>query len=158
MKKDSKIVDPKKLPALVARLKKQGKKIVTTNGAFDLFHVGHLRFLENVKKHGNVLIVGLNTDTSIRKRKGASRPIIPLKHRMEILAALPFVDYVTYFAEDTPSKLLSAIRPQVHVKDNGYKLNEIVERPLIESLGGKVVLIPYTKETSTTKIIERVRK
>lgn len=158
MKKSVKIVDPKKISALAAKLKRQGKKIVTTNGAFDLFHVGHLRFLQNVKKYGDVLIVGLNTDASIRKRKGTSRPIIPLKHRMEILAALPFVDYITYFAEDTPSKLLSALRPHVHVKDNGYALNEIAERPLIESLGGKVVLIPYTKETSTTKIIERVRK
>lgn len=154
----NKIIDPKKLRALAQKLRRQRKKIVTTNGAFDLFHVGHLRFLKNVKKFGDVMIVGLNTDASIRKRKGAARPIIPLKHRMEILSELPFVDYVTYFSEDTPSRFLSAVRPHVHVKDNGYTLDEIAERPLIERLGGKVILIPYTKETSTTKIIARVKQ
>lgn len=151
----SKIISPQKIGALAQKLKRQGKKIITTNGAFDLFHVGHLRFLNNVKKHGDVLIVGLNTDASIRKRKGINRPVIPLKHRMEILAALPAVDYVTYFAEPTPEKMLTRIRPDMHIKDNGYK--DIAERPLIESFGGRVLLIPYTKETSTTKIIERVK-
>lgn len=156
--KDKKIIPPSQIPKLVAKLRRQGKKIVTTNGAFDMLHVGHIRFLKNVKTFGDVMIVGLNSDSSIQKNKGPNRPVIPLKFRLEMLATLPFVDYVTYFSEGTPVGFLKMVKPKIHVKDTGYKISEIKERPLIESFGGKVVLIPYTKEISTTKIIEKIKK
>lgn len=158
MKKHAKIISPRLVANVIGREKKKRKKIVSTNGVFDLLHVGHVRSLESAKKLGDILIVGLNTDASVRRLKGLDRPIIPLKHRIQMVAALSCVDYVSYFKEDTPQKWLMSVKPDVHVKGADRKLHEVAERSLVEAMGGKVVLAPHDKKMSTTKILERIAK
>ncbi len=141
-----------------AELKKKGKKIVTTNGCFDLMHAGHVDSLEKAKALGDVLIIGLNSDDSVRKVKGPLRPIVDEKNRARMLAALEVVDYVVIFNESEPSSLLGAIKPDIHVKGADRKMSEIIEKDAVEKNGGKVVLMPFELNISTTQIINRIIK
>jgi D-beta-D-heptose 7-phosphate kinase/D-beta-D-heptose 1-phosphate adenosyltransferase len=146
------------IKAAAARAKKQGKKIVFTNGCFDLLHVGHLHVLREAKKLGNVLIVALNSDRSVRKIKGPERPIVSESERAELIAALEMVDYVTLFDEPDPIPLLREIQPDVLVKGGDWGEGGVVGRELVEGWGGKVAVIPYLEGHSTTNIIEKVER
>lgn len=137
-------------------LKSEGDKIVFTNGCFDVLHLGHVRYLKEAKKLGDVLVIGLNSDSSVKKLKGPSRPYVTDHERAEILASLESVDYVTIFDETRPDNLINAIKPDIHVKGGDYKMEELPERHLVEKLGGKVIVIPPTKGRSTTNIIEKI--
>ncbi len=156
-----KIIGAEELERVVRELREQGKSIVFTNGCFDLLHVGHVRYLAEAKGYGDVLIVGLNSDESVRRLKGPKRPIVPEGERAEMLAALESVDYVVIFEEDTPERLIRMIRPDVHVKGGDYRPDEVLEAPLVRELGGEVRIAQYVDGKSTTvmvqKIVERMR-
>ena len=134
------------------------KRVVFTNGCFDLLHPGHVRLLEQARKLGDALVVGLNNDASVRRLKGDSRPLVPEAGRAEVLAALACVDAVTLFEEDTPRELIAALRPDVLVKGGDWKPDQIVGREEVEAAGGKVVVVPYVEGYSTTALIERLGK
>lgn len=151
-----KIVSRKKIVDLVRGLKKQGKKIVFTNGCFDLLHVGHVRYLKKAKDYGDVLIVGLNTDESVRALKGEKRPLVPQQERAEVLGGLAAVDYITFFDEETPFNLVKEVEPDILVKGADYKIRNIVGADIIKSAGGKVVRIPLAKNISTSTIIRSI--
>ncbi len=138
------------------RLKKNGRKVVFTNGCFDLLHRGHVHCLRKAKSLGDVLIVGLNSDASVRKIKGKRRPIIPQVDRAEILAALEMVDYVLIFAEETPHRVISALVPDVLVKGGDYRRGEIVGRDVVEGSGGQVVRVRQVRGRSSNRIINRI--
>lgn len=151
-----KIVNRKKLASILENLRKKGHKIVFTNGCFDLLHVGHVRYLTEAKKKGDVLVVAINTDQSIKKLKGTNRPLTPEAERAEILSALAAVDFVTYFDQDTPAEIISQLKPNVLVKGADYKIKEIVGHDFMSRSGGKVVRVPLAKNYSTTKIIDSI--
>ena len=136
-------------------LHERGKKIVFTNGCFDILHAGHVEYLEAAKELGDKLIVAINTDRSVRKLKGSSRPVNTLAHRAKVLASLQCIDKVVFFDEDTPIKLIKAIRPDVLVKGGDYKLKDIVGHKEVSQSGGSVVTIPLVKGLSTSKIISK---
>ena len=136
-------------------LHERGKKIVFTNGCFDILHAGHVEYLEAAKELGDKLIVAINTDRSVRKLKGSSRPVNTLAHRAKVLASLQCIDKVVFFDEDTPIKLIKAIRPDVLVKGGDYKLKDIVGHKEVSQCGGSVVTIPLVKGLSTSKIISK---
>ncbi len=151
-----KIISRTELKELVEKLKKENKKIVSTNGAFDILHYGHIKSLKFAKEQGDIVIVGLNTDSSIKKYKSEKRPIIPENQRTVVLSAIMYVDYVVLFDEETPNELLKEIQPDVHVKGSEYEEN-IPEKEIIEKYGGKVVFIERDeKEVSSTNIINRI--
>ncbi len=139
-------------------LKKQGKKVVFTNGCFDILHAGHIEILKKAKEKGDILIVGLNSDKSIKKIKGRKRPIMDEKDRALILDSIKFVDYVVLFDEETPYNLIKEIKPDVLVKGSDYKINEVVGADIVIKNGGEVFLVPLLKGKSTSKIIEEVLK
>lgn len=144
------------LKTIVANLRKHGKKIVFTNGCFDILHIGHVKYLEKAKKYGDVLIVGLNSDSSVRKIKGKSRPLNKQKDRALVLAALGFIDYVVIFNEDTPYNLISILKPDVLVKGSDWHKDKIVGAGLVNKAGGKVIGAPFIKGFSTTKLIRKI--
>jgi len=145
-----------KLVAVRRRLRRQGKKVVFTNGCFDLLHAGHVCLFHKAKKLGDVLIIALNSDASVRRLKGPNRPIFPLRERFEILAALAGVDYLTSFGEPTPQKTIAALRPDVLVKGGDWGPFEIVGRSEVEAAGGRVVRVPYFKGHSTSALIRKI--
>ncbi len=155
---NKKIASLKKLIQIVSRLRKQKKIIVTTNGVFDMLHLGHVKYLEEAKKLGDVLVVGVNTDFSVKQIKGNKRPINNEKSRIGILAALDSVDYVFLFNEKDPRKWLSKLKPNIHVKAGDYKINQIVERDAVEKNNGKIVIAKMKKGYSTTNLIEKILK
>jgi D-beta-D-heptose 7-phosphate kinase/D-beta-D-heptose 1-phosphate adenosyltransferase len=151
---------PKILPAgraatLARRLQRRGQIVVFTNGCFDLLHAGHAGLLEKARAHGDFLMVGVNSDRSVRRLKGAGRPIVPLRERMEVLAALRAVDCVVPFGEATPARLIVRIRPDVLVKGADYRRAEIVGRDTVEAAGGRVVTVPLRRGRSTSDLIRR---
>lgn len=152
----NKIKSLKELISIVQNLKSKNKKIVTTNGAFDILHLGHVKYLEQARKLGDVLIVGVNTDSSVKQYKSEKRPINDEKSRIGVLAALESVDYAFLFNENDPRKWLGKINPDIHVKAGDYKLSQIIEKDAVERNNGKVVLIPMVKGYSTTKIIKKI--
>jgi D-beta-D-heptose 7-phosphate kinase/D-beta-D-heptose 1-phosphate adenosyltransferase len=154
---DKYLGDRHQLAARVAALRAQGKRIVFTNGCFDILHHGHVLCLNRAKALGDVLIVGLNSDASVRRLKGEGRPINPLADRAQVLAALSAVDYVVPFDEDTPAELIRAIRPDLYVKGGDYTRATLPEAQLVESLGGAVQILPYLSDHSTTAIVARIR-
>ncbi|MGB9642785.1 MAG: D-glycero-beta-D-manno-heptose 1-phosphate adenylyltransferase [Candidatus Ratteibacteria bacterium] len=154
--KSKKIKSLKELQKIVENLKIQKKKIVFTNGCFDILHAGHLHLLEKAKKKGDILIVGLNSDESVRKLKGNNRPIIPEKDRAYLLSGLSCVDYCVIFNEETPAHVIKAIRPDVLVKGADYKHGEIVGEDIVRAHKGKVLRIPILKGKSTTGIIKKI--
>lgn len=146
----------KEIRAIVQNLKNEGAKIVFTNGCFDILHLGHVRYLRKAKNLGDILVVGLNSDDSVRQLKGPERPYISELERAEILASLECVDYVIIFSEKRPDNLIKIVKPDFHVKGGDYKISALPEKKLVESLGGKVVVIPPIKGRSTTNIVERI--
>jgi len=144
------------LKAIVDRLKTEGRKVVFTNGCFDLLHVGHVRYLEAARALGDCLIVGVNTDERVRELKGPGRPLVSEFERAEVIAALQCVDYVTLFAEDTPSDLISFLQPDIHVKGGDYDAEEIPEAEAVRSYGGRVVILPLIEGHSTSDIVSRI--
>lgn len=135
-----------------------GKNIVFTNGCFDILHIGHMRYLQEAAKLGDILVVGLNSDASVKRLKGTSRPINSELERAEMLCAFEFVDYVIIFEEDTPLELIKKIQPDVLVKGGDYENEYIIGTNEVESRGGKLVLIPFVEGKSTTNIIEKIQK
>jgi rfaE bifunctional protein nucleotidyltransferase chain/domain len=144
--------------ALVARHRREGRTIVFTNGVFDLLHPGHVRYLEVARSLGDCLIVGLNGDASVRRNKGASRPITPERERAEVLLALAAVDAVVLFDEDTPAEIIDALQPDVLVKGADWAADRIVGRETVEARSGRVVRVTLEEGHSTTAIVERVRR
>ncbi len=143
---------------LVARLKRpRGERVVFTNGCFDVLHRGHVEYLEAARALGDVLVVGLNTDDSVRRLKGPSRPVNPEDDSAYVLAGLAAVDYVTYFAEDTPRDLIVALLPDVLVKGGDYRKEDIVGGAEVEAAGGQVVVAPLVPGRSTTAILQRAQ-
>jgi rfaE bifunctional protein nucleotidyltransferase chain/domain len=143
--------------ALVARLRDAGKTVVFTNGVFDLLHPGHLRYLQHARTLGDALIVGMNSDGSVRAIKGPDRPINPQHERAEVLAALACVDAVVIFDEDTPHHVIAAVRPDVLVKGADWAEDAIVGRDIVEAGGGRVVRVAIEPGYSTTAILQKVR-
>ena len=143
------------LKKITAGLKKRGKKIVFTNGCFDLLHYGHVKYLEDAKRGGDVLVVAVNSDRSVKKLKGKMRPIINEIFRQSVLASLDSVDYVTMFSEETPLKVIKTIKPDVLVKGADWRKNAIVGADFVKSYGGKVKTIKLVKGLSTTMLIKK---
>jgi rfaE bifunctional protein nucleotidyltransferase chain/domain len=139
-----------------AKLRKQGKKVVFTNGCFDLIHGGHIELFRKAKSLGDVLIVALNTDASVRRIKGPSRPVFPLEERFEVLGAIEYIDYLTSFAEEIPQKIIAALLPDILVKGGDWQSGQVVGRKEVEAAGGRVVIVPYLKGHSSTSIIHRI--
>jgi rfaE bifunctional protein nucleotidyltransferase chain/domain len=155
MKKN--LVKRSEVGTLVRRLKRGGRKIVFTNGVFDIIHRGHVEYLTKARSFGDILVVGLNTDASVRRLKGKSRPVQKQVDRAIILLALKAVDYVVLFDEDTPDRLIRQIRPDVLVKGADYKPDEIVGAGFVKSYGGQVRRVALTRGCSASKIIQRLR-
>lgn len=148
------------LPDLLERLEAHraaGERIVFTNGCFDLIHAGHVTLLEQAAEQGERLVVGLNTDASVVRLKGSTRPLVAQEARALVVASLRPVDYVVFFDEDTPAELIQALRPDVLVKGDDYALDEVVGRDTVEASGGKVVRVPLVPGFSTTSVVERLR-
>lgn len=146
-------MDRLRLIARVAVERREQKTIILANGCFDLFHVGHIRYLAGAKSLGDVLIVGLNSDEQVRKLKGNNRPFMPETERAEIVAALRFVDFVTVFPEPTVEQLIRAIRPDFHAKGTDYTIDTVPEREIVFECGGKVAIVGDPKDHSSTKLI-----
>ncbi len=146
------------LVKIVSSLRDRKKRTVFTNGCFDILHVGHVAYLRRAKKLGDALIVGLNSDASVRAIKGKDRPINREADRAEILSALSFVDYVTIFSESNPEKLIRALKPDVLVKGSDWKISEIAGGDFVRSYGGRVSRIPFVKGHSTTSVIKKIKR
>ena len=155
---NKKLVARGDIEKLCRRLRRQKKKIVFTNGVFDIIHRGHVDYLIRAKRLGDVLIVGLNTDKSVKIFKGPNRPINRQADRAVVLAALEMVDYIILFGEGTPQKLISQVMPDFLVKGADYKISEIVGADFVKSYGGKVIRVRMTPEKSTTALISRLKK
>lgn len=153
----SKIVDKQALLEARGKMKQAGKQLVFTNGCFDLIHAGHVRYLAQARALGDVLVVALNSDRSVRALKGEGRPILNEQERAEVIAALEAVDYVIVFDEETPRELIAALLPDVLVKGGDWPLDQIVGRDEVEAAGGKVLSLPYVEGSSTTELIERIK-
>lgn len=150
--RDDKIKERHELKAVVEALRKEGKRVVFTNGCFDLLHRGHIHCLKQAKLQGDVLVVAINSDSSVRALKGAPRPILPEEDRAEILAALACVDHVVIFDEPDPLNLIELLKPDVLVKGGDYTPDEIVGAKEVESYGGKVVIIPLARDVKRPDI------
>ncbi|MGI8639099.1 MAG: adenylyltransferase/cytidyltransferase family protein [Pyrinomonadaceae bacterium] len=150
------ILDRTRLLAKVAIERKNGAKIVLANGCFDLFHVGHIRYLAGAKALGGCLIVGINSDEQVRKLKGENRPFMPEMERAEIISALRFVDLVTIFNEPTVEELIRAIRPDFHAKGTDYTAETVPEREIVVECGGQVAIVGDPKNHSSTELISKV--
>jgi rfaE bifunctional protein nucleotidyltransferase chain/domain len=152
----SKIIPRNELKTTVERLKREGKKVVFTNGCFDILHAGHTRYLREARKMGDALILALNSDSSVRSIKGPMRPIVPEAERAEVVAALDSVDYVTVFDELTPLELIEYLRPDVIVKGGDWAEKDIVGAETVRKWGGRVAIMPMIEGASTTNIIDKV--
>ena len=152
-----KIQPPDQLAATLEDARGNGKAVVTTNGCFDVLHLGHVRYLQAARELGDLLVVGVNSDTSVQALKGANRPLVPEDERAELLAGLECVDYVTIFSQLDPVALLSQLKPNIHVKGGDYKIDEIIEREVVEANGGKVMVGLNVPGKSTTNLIQTIR-
>jgi D-beta-D-heptose 7-phosphate kinase/D-beta-D-heptose 1-phosphate adenosyltransferase len=153
----SKIKSPGPLSRILKSQGARGRKVVFTNGCFDILHQGHVSYLERARSLGDLLVVGVNADASVRRLKGRGRPVNGLADRMGVLAALEAVDYVTWFPEDTPLALILKLKPGVLVKGSDWKIGQIVGGSEVRSWGGRVKRLPYLKGRSTTAILKRSR-
>ncbi len=151
-----KIKKRQELYRIIKTLKEKGKKIIFTNGCFDLLHLGHVRYLEEAKSLGDILVVGVNSDRSVRELKGPNRPILPERERAEIISGLGCVDYVTIFDELDPLELISSLLPHVLVKGGDWTRESIVGREVVERAGGEVVVLPFVEGASTSNLIETI--
>lgn len=152
------ILDRELASKLVQEAKTQGKKVVFTNGCFDILHIGHLRYLQEAKKQGDVLIVGVNTDSSVKRLKGEERPINGEEDRAELLAGLEAVDYTVLFEEDTPEALLEMLKPSIHVKGGDYRKEDLPETKIVEKHGGEVRILKFVEGKSTTNIVKKIHR
>ena len=151
---NQKIYDRNALASILQEAKADGAVVVTTNGCFDVLHLGHLRYLQAARQLGDLLVVAVNSDNSVRQLKGENRPLVPEAERAEMLAGLECVSYVVIFPELTPIDLLSELKPNIHVKGGDYKLEELVERDVVEAYGGKVIVGLNVPGKSTTNLIQ----
>lgn len=151
-----KIKEREDLCRIIENLKIKGRRIVFTNGCFDLLHIGHVRYLEEAKTLGDVLVVAINSDRSVQGLKGPERPILPVEERAEILSGLGCVDYVTIFDESDPLELISSFKPQVLVKGGDWTEKTVVGKEVVERSGGKVVILPFVKGASTSSLIQTI--
>ncbi len=149
-------LEPAKLAPVLKNLQNQGKKVVFTNGVFDLLHLGHVTYLREARGQGDLLTVALNSDASVKRLKGPQKPLLPLPERAEMLLALACVDYVTFFEEDDPFKVVETLRPDVLVKGGDWALDKIIGGDLVKSWGGEVMNIPVVPGRSTTNLIGMV--
>ena len=152
-----KLIEKENLDNIIKKLKAENKKIVFTNGCFDILHAGHVRYLKESKKFGDILIVGLNSDVSVKKIKGESRPINPEMDRAEVLAGLEAVNYIVLFDETSPVKLLEEIKPDIYTKGADYTVETLPEAKTVLSYGGKIEFIKFLEGRSTTKIIDKIK-
>ncbi len=157
MRARDRILGRQALAALVARERRRGRRVVFTSGGFDLLHVGHLRSFEEARGHGDLLVVGVNQDRRVRELKGPGRPVVPARQRAELIAGLRAVDAVALFGEDDPRALIRAIRPDVVCKGGEYRGARPPERALIESLGGRFILLRQTPRVRSSLLIRRAR-
>jgi len=146
-----------KIAEILAELSNQDKKIAFTNGCFDILHRGHVEYLEKAKKYADILVLGLNSDSSVRRLKGEPRPYVNEADRAYILSRLEAVDIVCLFDQDTPLELLKRVKPDFLIKGGDYKLDQIVGRELVESHGGQVLTIPFIEGKSSTSIIDQIK-
>ena len=154
----NRVLERKEAQELIDKLKKEGKKIVFTNGCFDILHVGHMRYLEEAKSFGDYLFVGVNSDESVRRLKGPTRPINNEQDRAELLAGLKSVDYTVVFTEDTPVELIEELKPSIHIKGGDYKKEDLPETKVVESYGGEVYIVSLVEEKSTTNVVKKIQK
>lgn len=152
-----KLIEKENLDNIIKKLKSENKKIVFTNGCFDILHAGHVRYLKESKKFGDILIVGLNSDISVKKIKGETRPINPEMDRAEVLAGLEAVNYIVLFDETSPVKLLEDIKPDIYTKGADYTVETLPEAKTVLSYGGKIEFIKFLEGRSTTKIIDKIK-
>lgn len=152
------IVERKNIKALSEKLKSDGNKIIFTNGCFDILHSGHVFYLQKAKQQGDILILGLNSDASVRRLKGEKRPINSEMDRAIVISELKSIDYVVIFEEDTPLEIISLIVPDILVKGGDYKKEDVVGKDIVESNGGQVVIIPFVDGKSTTNIINKINE
>lgn len=152
-----KIIDPRDLAEKIKVLKNEGCTIATLNGSFDLLHAGHLHILYEASKKADVLIVALNSDASIKKYKNPSRPIVPLEYRLELVSALEFVSFVTWFEETTPCRLLEMIQPHIHVNGSEYG-TDCIESKVVKKSGGELYLVERIPGLSTTTIVKKIKE
>ncbi len=153
-----KLVSRKEIVKIVQKLKSEGKKIVFTNGCFDILHAGHVRYLNKARKLGNILIVGLNSDSSIKKIKGKNRPVNNQHDRVEVLSALESVDYIVIFNEETPENIIKLILPDILVKGSDWKGRDVAGADIVRKNGGRVSFVPVLPGRSTSGIIEKIRQ
>ena len=142
---------------LIEDLKKQGKQVVFTNGCFDILHVGHMTYLEEAKEFGDYLFVGVNSDESVKRLKGPTRPINSEVDRAELLAGLKAVDYTVIFTEDTPVELIVELKPSIHVKGGDYKKEDLPETKVVESYGGRVEIVSLVEGKSTSNVVKKIQ-
>jgi len=152
-----KAVSLEELKTIADSLHAQGKRIVTTNGIFDLLHLGHIRMLETAKQFGDILVVGINSDSSTKKLKGNLRPVIPQEQRAEMLAAIYCVDYVAIFEETDPSKFCEIVKPNFHVKSE-YEVEKMPETPIVRKYGGEVKIVDFPRQARTTDIFKKIQE
>lgn len=158
MSTSEKIVSKEALKPLVESWKAQGQKIVFSNGCFDIVHLGHVDYLEKARKLGDRLVLGLNTDESVKRLKGPQRPVMDEKARARVMASFEFVDAVIFFGEDTPFDLIGFVKPDILVKGDDYTLDKIVGAELVIGNGGEVKTVPLVKGYSTSEIISRIKR
>jgi D-glycero-beta-D-manno-heptose 1-phosphate adenylyltransferase len=157
--KTGKVIDRPELIAILRERRRRGERVVFTNGCFDLLHAGHVRYLQAARALGDLLVIGLNTDASVRTlNKGADRPLVPQAQRAEVLAALACVEYVVLFDEADPRGLIQALEPDVLVKGGDWRPDQIVGRDFVEARGGTVTTIPLVPGISTTAIVEKIKQ
>ncbi|MBU1187124.1 MAG: D-glycero-beta-D-manno-heptose 1-phosphate adenylyltransferase [Acidobacteria bacterium] len=152
----SKIRTPENMVRIREDLKKDGQTVVFANGCFDILHLGHIRLFQEGKRQGSVLVVAVNTDDTVRRQKGPSRPIFPLSERLEVLDALESVDHLVPFSEDTPLELILLLKPDVLIKGGDWKQDEVVGKKEVEGWGGRVIHFPYVSGSSTTTLVEKI--
>lgn len=152
------VLSRRQISSLVREWREAGEIVVFTNGCFDILHVGHIKTLTRAKSEGSKLVVGVNSDSSVQRLKGPTRPVNPEQDRAQLLAALRCVDAVVIFEEDTPIELLEVIRPHVHVKGGDYQVDDLPEKDVVEKHGGRIVIIGLVPGRSTTNLIQKTQK
>lgn len=145
-----------RLTKIIQEHKKRGEKIVLANGCFDLIHIGHIRYLKEAKEEGDILVVALNSDSSVRKLKGEGRPLLSQEERAEIISSFSFVDYITFFEEPNVEKILLALEPDVHAKGSDYTKETVPEKETVKGYGGKIAITGGPKVKSTSQLIEEI--
>ena len=152
------LIHPDKIASFCATLREAGATIVFTNGCFDILHAGHVRYLEQAKSYGDILVLGLNTDASVRENKGPTRPINSERDRAEVVGALRAVDYVVLFGEKTAETIIAKVRPDVYVKGGDYTLETLPEAKIVQSYGGRVEFVQMVAGRSTTNVIKKIEQ